>query len=261
MARPLKVGLDYFPHDVDASQDEKILLMEAKFGNDGYAFFFKMCERIYRTSGARLDISSPLTIKVLANYCKVREKKFNLMLKFSEEVELFSEEVEQNRKTISSRAIQRRANNVTRQRESRHENTEKWAQETPQITPQITLQETGESKVKESKVKESIYISDTPLPLKDTTFKEFTTIWEETCGRVSSISEVGQLKAMAETYPVDNFRRAVEKAKKYNKLSLPYVEAILKNSEENDSWGDDNEPPDYLLLNPPHTAHHAPQAT
>lgn len=54
MARPIKEGLDYFPHDTDAStQDDKIETLEASYGNDGYATYFKLLERIYRNGGFR----------------------------------------------------------------------------------------------------------------------------------------------------------------------------------------------------------------
>ena len=48
MTRPQKQGLDYFSHDTDASNDEKIEAMEAVYGLAGHAFYFKLLERIYR---------------------------------------------------------------------------------------------------------------------------------------------------------------------------------------------------------------------
>lgn len=46
MARPLKEGMDYFPHDTDASDDEKIEALRAIYGNDGYAFYFILLDLI-----------------------------------------------------------------------------------------------------------------------------------------------------------------------------------------------------------------------
>lgn len=43
-----KQGLEYFPHDVDLSIDEKIQLVESEHGLLGYAVFCKLLERIYR---------------------------------------------------------------------------------------------------------------------------------------------------------------------------------------------------------------------
>ena len=36
MARPQKAGIDYFPMDVDMDQDDKILLIEAEHGVEGF---------------------------------------------------------------------------------------------------------------------------------------------------------------------------------------------------------------------------------
>jgi HD superfamily phosphohydrolase len=44
MARPNKSGVDYFPHDTTASNGKTIFTLESKFGNDGYAFWFKLLE-------------------------------------------------------------------------------------------------------------------------------------------------------------------------------------------------------------------------
>lgn len=46
MARPLKSGVDYFPMDVD--EDDKIELLEAKHGLEGYAILIKLWKKIYK---------------------------------------------------------------------------------------------------------------------------------------------------------------------------------------------------------------------
>ncbi len=48
MARPQKEGLDYFPLDVDIDQDDKIQLIEAKFGIVGFGIIVKLLMKIYK---------------------------------------------------------------------------------------------------------------------------------------------------------------------------------------------------------------------
>ena len=48
MPRPIKTGLDYFPLDVDISNDSKVELIEAEFGLKGFALIIKIFCRIYR---------------------------------------------------------------------------------------------------------------------------------------------------------------------------------------------------------------------
>lgn len=47
MARPTKMGLDYFPHDTHSNDDAALALIEAEFGAVGYAVYFKLLEFIY----------------------------------------------------------------------------------------------------------------------------------------------------------------------------------------------------------------------
>jgi hypothetical protein len=48
MARTCKEGLDYFPLDVDIHQDEKVYIIEAKYGLVGFALLIRILMRIYK---------------------------------------------------------------------------------------------------------------------------------------------------------------------------------------------------------------------
>ncbi|WP_081911484.1 DUF4373 domain-containing protein [Clostridium culturomicium] len=50
MARPQKEGLDYFPLDVDVDQDDKVTLIEAQYGIEGFGIVIKLMMKIYKTS-------------------------------------------------------------------------------------------------------------------------------------------------------------------------------------------------------------------
>lgn len=51
MARPVKIGLDYFPLDVSIDSDDKIQLIEAEFGCKGFAIVIKLFCKIYADKG------------------------------------------------------------------------------------------------------------------------------------------------------------------------------------------------------------------
>lgn len=55
MARPKKKGVDYFPHDCITGKT--IFILEQKFGNDGYALWFKLLEYLGTKEGHFLDCS------------------------------------------------------------------------------------------------------------------------------------------------------------------------------------------------------------
>src|SRR5574343_514616 len=102
MARPVKQGLDYFPHDTDASMDEKIEGIEALFGLEGYAVYFKLCERIYRTADGELLVSDAETRKIYARNMHISVKKFDDILEALLKRGLFDPELFQKTKRLSS---------------------------------------------------------------------------------------------------------------------------------------------------------------
>jgi hypothetical protein len=55
MPRPQKNSADYFSHDADASDNTKIMIMEARYGTDSYAFFFKLLELLTKSDNFEID--------------------------------------------------------------------------------------------------------------------------------------------------------------------------------------------------------------
>lgn len=117
MARPHKEGLDYFPHDTDAISDEKLEAMRALHGNDGYAFYFILLERIYRTPNGELDISNITKRAAIISKVGVSPEKFNIMLKDAIELELFDKSIYEQKQHITSNGIKKRVEEVKKLRE------------------------------------------------------------------------------------------------------------------------------------------------
>ena len=59
MARPAKQTVDYFPHYSDASTKRTLFILESKFGNDGYAFWFKLLELLCSNDGLSFRTENP----------------------------------------------------------------------------------------------------------------------------------------------------------------------------------------------------------
>lgn len=53
MARPIKQKVDYFPHYVKAGRT--LYILEERYGNDGYAFWFKLLEQLCDSDGHFID--------------------------------------------------------------------------------------------------------------------------------------------------------------------------------------------------------------
>lgn len=156
MARPTKEGLDYFPHDTDAVNDEKIEALRLVFGNDGYAFYFIMLERIYRTSDGELNVSDAETITVLRKKIRISKKKFEEILSYSLKINCFSGEIYSKSKKISSEGIKKRMKPVIDKRLKMKEKYEISDAETKQkrLKKRLPNDDKGEErKGKERKVK------------------------------------------------------------------------------------------------------------
>jgi len=161
MARPIKEGLDYFPHDTDASTDEKVEALRSLHGNDGYAFYFILLERIYRTPDFEIDISDAETTQILAKKCGINSEVFRKILATALKYGCFDKAAYADRGVLTSNGVQKRASIVIRKREEMREKYQKAKgvsdaethQETRQGINQETHPETPQSKVKERKEK------------------------------------------------------------------------------------------------------------
>lgn len=156
MARPKKEGMDYFPHDTDAVNDEKIEALRYLYGNDGYAFYFILLERIYRTKDFELDISDAETIQILSRKVGVNEEVFRKILETSLKRGCFDRQAYEERHVLTSSGIKKRASVVVEKRVKMRDKYQLTKEEVSDAeTNQETEVETPQSKVKESKEKKS----------------------------------------------------------------------------------------------------------
>src|SRR5690606_25718626 len=73
MARPIKYNVDYFPHYI--STGKKMSVLQSRYGNDGYAVWFKILEQLGDTDYHYLDLNNGLDFHYLAkNICLVSEE-------------------------------------------------------------------------------------------------------------------------------------------------------------------------------------------
>jgi len=116
MARPLKAGLSYFQHDVDMSADEKLEALEAIHGNDGYAVFNKLLERVYKSFG-KLDLSDDVQRLSIARKCNVSSEKFDQIILDAIRFRLFDREPWEQEKRITSERIREQLGTVEAERD------------------------------------------------------------------------------------------------------------------------------------------------
>ena len=91
MARPLKRTVDYFPHMVNTGKT--LLILQNEFGNDGYAFWFKLLALLCKTDGQVYDYNNPASWRLLLAETSVSEDIANRMLQLLADIEAIDPEL------------------------------------------------------------------------------------------------------------------------------------------------------------------------
>ena len=155
MARPIKLGLDYFPHDTHSNDDTALALIEAEFGIAGYAVYFKLLEFIYSQGYAALwgaDERSLFYHKLGA--VGVSETKASEIVKGLVRRSLFDKGVLNSFQILTSKSIQLRWLEAKRKK-------------IDDIDPKVCLVEPtakgiSSPRLRISKNKQGVYVTKTP---------------------------------------------------------------------------------------------------
>lgn len=112
MARPKKIGLDYFPVDVDF--DDKIQSIEMLHGNDGLVWILKFWQTAYKSDDGEVCLSE-LFGELFTNKCRITTEQHEKILKTAIAVQFCYESSQGN---YTSNGIQKRINAVSKDRVS-----------------------------------------------------------------------------------------------------------------------------------------------
>lgn len=134
MPRLLKPGLDFFQHDTSMSSDEALEALEALYGNDGYAVFNKLLERIYKSNG-KLNLSDDITRLSLAKKFNVTTERFDKIIEDAVRFGLFDRDIWDTEKRLTSHRIREQLGLVEIIREREREKKKKAKQGKPELSP------------------------------------------------------------------------------------------------------------------------------
>ncbi len=159
MARPVKLGLDYFPTDIDILKNIKIRKLIRKYRELGFVLYLQLLTDIYRNSYF-IELSDEYIFDLADQFHK-RDKTILEMIDFMVEVDLFNKNL-RNSLILTSPSIQKRYFTV---KGNSYKGLEKdllyilipLSTEKPPVISEETPQRKGKkSKVKESRENESI---------------------------------------------------------------------------------------------------------
>lgn len=247
MARPKKQTVDYFPHI--ASNGKTMFILESQFGNDGYAFWFKLLEILATTDGHVIDCRNSSDWQFLLAKTNIDEVTASKILDLLSNLDAIDgglwdskviwcqnfinniADVYKNRKT---KAPQKPSLNSFY--EHKHEQ-EIVSTSDNSSTQELSAQPTNinrQSKVKETKVKEtkgnnssSTTENNSPAPTSNNLKINAQTFYQQNFGVASPIimqSIDFWIDDLSEEMVIEALRRAALDQKGYR-----YAEGIMKN--------------------------------
>jgi len=115
MSRPIKAGIDYFPLDV--IMDEKVELIDAKYGNAGFGVLIKLYQSIYR-NGYFIELDDEKLL-LLKNRLHVDLDFLTQFLNDCMRWKIFDAYLYEKYQIITSKGIQKRYIEITKRRKEK----------------------------------------------------------------------------------------------------------------------------------------------
>ncbi len=158
MARPEKNTVEYFPHYVNSGKT--LFTLEKKFGNDGYAFLFKVLEALGKSENHFIDCRNPADWEFLLAITNVSEVSATEMMELLTKLGTFDEELWSHKIIFSANFIENIKSVYERRKRKCLQKLDlckhlqiKCKQKL--ASTEVSVNESTQSKVKESKEKES----------------------------------------------------------------------------------------------------------
>jgi hypothetical protein len=151
MARPKKQTIDYFPHS--CTHGKTMFIIEQKYGNDGYAFWFKLLELLGDTAGHYIDLNDEATQEFLQAKTRISWDLCHEILDLLAKLEAIDAELWEH-KIVWSQNYVDGISDVYKNRRTEIPSRPSFYIEKPHDAD-ISTGENPQSKEKKSKVKES----------------------------------------------------------------------------------------------------------
>ena len=97
MARIQKDTASYFPHDSDASDGDTMTVLQSRYGNNGYAFWFKLLEKLTAAEGHYLNLNNPVKWQLFVAKMGISEITTVEIMNLLVEIEAIDQELWQSK--------------------------------------------------------------------------------------------------------------------------------------------------------------------
>lgn len=161
MARPRKNTVDYFPHSCD--HGKTMFILEERYGNNGYAFWFKLLETLGSTEQHFINLNNETEFEYLRSKTRCEEGLVTEMLNLLSRLGAIDSELWQNKIIWSQNFVDGISDVYTRSRHTLPPAKPDNYAVKPHVTD-ITTQINPQSKVKKRKVKKRKESNEFLLP-------------------------------------------------------------------------------------------------
>lgn len=230
MSRTQKDVVSYFPHDANASAGDTLTALEGQFGNDGYAFWFKLLEKLASTEGHYLDCNNSRRWQLLLARMGINDTTGVDILNLLVEMGAIDKELWDQRMVWCQKLVDNVADVYRNRRRAipqKPNSTGIKLLTTPEMA--INTPDNTQSKVNESKKNKNIEDKTTNSSTEHSIENVFE-VYRQNIGELSQDMEnrlVLAVKRFTATWVIDAIREGV----KYNKKTWVYIAGILRNWE------------------------------
>lgn len=233
MARPKKQTADYFPHYVTANS-RTLFILENKYGNDGYAFWFKLLEILGSTNGHSFNTQEQTDLLFLSAKVKMDDEKVIEILDLLASLGAIDTELWNEHKVIWCQNFVDNLGDLYAKRKvsaPKKPTFESFGHLKPQLSgvsdtvnPQSIVKDSRVNKriVEDNKEKETDVVVINPL-------SEIVTVYENEIGLISPVVSDCINYYLQEGLEVALIIKAIHLAVKNNAKRLNYIEGIINN--------------------------------
>lgn len=241
MARPKKATLDYFPHFVNSGKT--IFILESNYGNDGYAFWFKLLEILAGTVNHVYDCNNLPDWQFLIAKTRVSEETANSILKTLATLEAIDKELWES-KILWVQNLVDNVSDVYKRREAKTPQKPSLCIQKPH-EEDVSDNENPQSKVKERKVKES-KVKQIISENVDSVFDYYCAIFSGYYDRLTLTEKRrSHIAARLKTYEVEDIEKAIDNLRlskwhlgedEKNTKFFATIDFIMRSDEQIETW-------------------------
>lgn len=227
MARLKKEKVDYFPHMV--SGGKTIFILEQRYGNDGYAFWFKLLELLGDTKGHYFCTSNYSDWHFLLAKVNIPEQLATEILDTLAELEAIDKELWQEKIVWVQKFVDNISDvYVKRRQEIPLKPSICSRNDTSPVIPVPEMRQTKLKETKVNKIKENKTIVDETVTVVVDENKNIFNDYARAGFGIASSTQAEKLMDIESTYGYEWTSDAIKTAALSNILTINYVEGILK---------------------------------